>query len=470
MSETPTSTDEATAPASFASTPEPDSIEPRAEPVIGLHPFEFLSGTAGTGKTWQARLLAEQPGVALTATTGIAACNLGEGTTINALISYYDTNSLKELFLEGRLQSRLKALRKAGLRRIVLDEVSMLDANQLTYLVRAIDECNQPRQLEDTGTDEEVEAPPPIGMTLVGDMGQLSPVKAPYAFESPEWDRFADHTTKLTHIYRQQDRPFIEALQHVRMGRIVNALDYFTEDRFTLASDDGFDGTTIFAKNDSVDRYNQLRLDRLDARAITFTAERWGKQAGEWKQVPDRLSLKEGALVMVLANRRQEGEMIYANGDLGELVTTGRTDVWMPTRRGEIAPMPSIGALVRLQRTGEVVMVKPVRREILTPLEPGRRKELKDQGRLDLIREKSEVIGTCVYMPLRCAYASTVHKSQGLSLDRVQINLFDGFFGAPQMCFVALSRARTPEGLRLVGTAKTLGARISIHAAVVPWL
>jgi ATP-dependent DNA helicase PIF1 len=466
-----------------AEAPEPPLVpteeQQAAIDVLVAEPFVNLSGTAGVGKTFVAKAVAERvEGLALTSTTGIAAVNLGEGTTINSLIGYYDTNSLKELFLEGRLQGKLRALRKAGLRKILLDEKSMLDANQLTYLVRAIDEVNDGSKLSMVGEGGDEEAPsgepPQLGLIVVGDFGQLPPVKAPFAFESPEWPRFADHTVKLSTIVRQSDRDFIGALHHVRAGRAGQALDYFTEDRFTPNSDDEFDGTTIFAKNDSVDRYNQLRLDQLSTRQITFDASRWGKQAGEWKAIPDRLELKESALVMILANRREthDGDswMVYANGDLGEIVTTGRTDVWVPGKDGAALPIPTTGALVRLRRNGATVMVKPVRRELTVPLEPGRRKELREQGRADLIKDKSEVIGTITYMPLRLAYASTVHKSQGLTLNNVQLNIFDGFFGTPSMLFTALSRARTPEGLRLVGTPRTFIARCNVNPAILPWI
>lgn len=461
----------------------PTAEQARAIQTLIDQPFVNLSGTAGVGKTFVARAVAAQvEGLALCATTGIAAVNLGEGTTINSMIGYYDTASLKELYLEGRLHGRLRQLRKAGLRKILLDEKSMLDANQLTYLVRAIDEVNEGKRLEAIGAGGEGDdsgeslgdTPPQLGLIVVGDFGQLPPVKAPFAFESPEWGRFADHTVKLTEIVRQQDRDFIGALHHVRAGRAGQALEYFTESKFNLTSDDGFDGTTVFAKNDSVDRYNQLRLDQITGRPLAFDAARWGKQAGEWKAIPDRLALKEGALVMILANRREahDGDswMVYANGDLGELVTTGRTDVWVPGRDGNSLPVPATGALVRLRRNGHTVMVKPVRRELTVPLEPGRRKELREQGRADLIKDKSEVIGTITYMPLRLAWGTTVHKSQGLSLDKVQVNIFDHFFGSPQMLFVALSRCRTPGGLQIVGTPRTFAARCNVNPAVQPWL
>ena len=81
-----------------------------------------------------------------------------------------------------------------------------------------------------------------------------------------------------------------------------------------------------------------------------------------------------------------------------------------------------------------------------------------------------EVVGTVEYLPLRVAYGSTTHKSQGLSLDHVQINLRDGFFKSPGMTYVALSRCRTAEGLRIVGTVDGLRDRCKVDPRVRQWV
>ncbi|HYW87494.1 MAG TPA: AAA family ATPase, partial [Chloroflexota bacterium] len=104
--------------------------------------FTYLAGAAGSGKTFATKeWAARDPGLILCATTGIAAINLG-GETINSVLGYFDTQSLQEQFITGFLTARLGKLWKAGVRRIVLDEVSMLAGDQLTYLVRAVEEVN----------------------------------------------------------------------------------------------------------------------------------------------------------------------------------------------------------------------------------------------------------------------------------------------------------------------------------------
>lgn len=437
---------------------------------IGHHVFEDLSGTAGTGKTWLAsELAARQPGVILAATTGIAALNLGAGTTINSLLGYYKTAELCKQYTNGTLQARLRALRRSGTRRIVLDEKSMLDGEQLTYLARAIEEINDPDGgMETIGEGAEAAAAresrtdldaglPVLGLTLAGDFGQLPPVKAPFAFESPMWDRFAQHRTVLTKVWRQDSETFIQGLQAVRHGDVQTALQVFTPDLFTSEMDDRYEGSTVFAKNDSVTRYNQIRLDQVLGPVIGIPSTRWGKQQGDWKQIPETLRVKVGALVMLLKNRREERRLIYANGDLGIFQGMGGED-------GD-------EALVTLHRTGQTVSVTRLTRECLEPLTPERRAALRLAGHTeDRIKDRKEIVGEVTYTPMRLAWGTTAHKSQGLTLDRCQINLGDHFFRMPGMLFVALSRARTIEGLRLVGTPAELAARCTVNPMVRPWL
>ena len=472
--------------------PLPIQLAPEQQHAIDLartQPFTYISGTAGVGKTYVAKLIKQQlEGVELAATTGIASVNLGEGTTIHALLGFFDLDSLRQKYTDGHIHAKLRSLRRAGLRRIILDEVSMLSADALTMIVRAIAEVNASASLAGVGEDDdehtaelrERDTHAEIGLTLVGDFGQLPPVpdedpktgkKLPvrFAFESPEWSRFAPHTTTLTQIFRQDAQDFVGALHAIRRGDLAKATAFFTPEKFELQTDDSFEGSTIFAKNDAVDRHNQLRLDAITGAEMASRRHDWGKPRGDWKQIPQVLTLKEHALVMILANRRDyeddadRGTIVYANGDLGELLGMNTRGEW----------------LVKLQRNGVTYTVNPVTRHNTIPLEPGRKKELKAQYGIDPLTGqppyvtddgKYEIVGTVQYMPLRCAYGCTVHKTQGLSLDKVQINLRDPFFRHPGMLFVALSRARTAEGLRIVGNQRGFIERCTVEPRVRQWL
>ena len=445
----------------------PDTV---AIPDVLLGPTAFLCGPAGTGKTYLARAMARDlPGTVLAATTGIASVNLGEGTTINALLKYFDTANLRDAHVSGRLQATLRKLFKAGIRRIVLDEVSMLDGEQLTILTNALHELSTGDAgyvLDADFADELREATPDgqpaIALVLTGDFAQLPPVKAPFAFESEAWPRYAAATHTLSHIWRQADRDFIAALQAARRGDADTVADYFGP-RLVQTSDDAFDGPTIVATNDAVERFNALRLAKLQTPVARFTAVRWGTQRADWKQIPDTFGLKVGALVMILANRREQtlgdlpGKLVYANGDLGHIEALDET-------RGLCH--------VRLHRTDAVVDVEWVERQNTVPLEPGDRKRLKAAGEAHRITTdgRQHIVGTVRYLPLRAAYATTVHRSQGLSLDAVQVNTREGFFKTAGMLYVSLSRARTAEGLRLIGSVDGLRARCTVNAKVAKWL
>lgn len=428
-------------------------------------PFSALLGAAGSGKTFLTKAWAEEePGLLLAATTGIAAINLG-GETINSILGYFDTQSLQEAYINGSLTARLGKLWRVGVRRLVVDEVSMLAGDQLTFLVRAIEEVNGRGYVLGKWKDDDEAPPPAMGLTLVGDFLQLAPVKATYAFESPEWSRFKDTSVTLTEIRRQADPGFIEMLRAARAGRGHQVAEYFG-DRSAIhgETDERFEGPTLVAKNDSVDRYNALRMGALPGHAVYFPSNRWGKLRSEWGQlekpkaqwgIPEVLELKIGALVMVLANYRdpETRRLRYVNGDLGTLIDAEDVNAW-----------------VRLQRTGETVEIMPVKRLVKVPCDSTRRTELREQGLAERIDGKWEIVGSITYMPLRVAYASTVHKSQGLSLDRVQINIRDHFFKSPGMLYVALSRARTMAGLRLVGSPGAITERCTTDPRLRAWL
>ncbi len=460
-----------------------EATAPAAEPLDYEHPvaldqlppFAYVSGPAGVGKTFWAKAVAAEAGEAcvLAATTGIASVNLGEGTTINTLLRYFDTASLREAFTGGYLEAILKRHRALGLHRILLDEVSMMPGEQLTIISRAIDNVNQdkPEGMHD------------LGLILLGDFAQLSPVpdrdprdpsgkkKLPvaFAFESAEWARYGEHTLALTRIRRQADRDFVEALQAVRRGAIGAALEYFRP-HFQATTDMQFEGPTIVAKNDAVSKYNQLRLDAVKGTPVRYTSERWGKVRPEWGTppkpeadwgIPPVLPLKEGCRVMILANcnvapPHELPVWAYTNGDLATFLEQPHEDC----------------ARVRLDRTGTEVTVDKLGRFNEIPLEPGRRKALKAEGHPERVSAdgKREYVGGITYLPLRLAYCTTVHKSQGLSLDLVQVNIRDHFFSRPGMLYVALSRARKPEGLRLVGTPEGFRARCTVNSKLRGYL
>lgn len=459
-----------------------ESLLVRTDP--GSPRLQYLGGPAGTGKTFAIRVAAEtDPGLILCATTGIAACNLGESvTTINSLLFYFDLESLQENWTSGLLERRLMMLAAAGCRRIVLDEVSMMDGRQLAVILAALELVNELLERD---------SKPPITLTLTGDFLQLPPIDAEpkrierrtgrvkgggcFAFEVPQWPQF--ETTILTNIRRQADPQFIMALREARRGHGAGAAEILARSGCLTPGDNkDFNGTTLLAKNDAVDRFNMMRLLQLPGPDVTFKPDLWGKSRQEWKNIPGghdksserELVLRKGALVMILANLAkrsaglEEDGYEYVNGDLGifEDVVYDRTP-----EKNRVEGY----ALVKLQRTGKIVTVGNVTRQNKEPVTNERMRWLRANAP-DKIDKNYEIIGELEYMPLRAAWASTVHKAQGLSLDSVQVDLRDGFFRTPGMAYVALTRCRSMEGLKIVGNAALLAARCNVDSRVRRWL
>ena len=180
----------------------------------------------------------------------------------------------------------------------------------------------------------------------------------------------------------------------------------------------------------------------------------------EWG-IPPSVRLKTNAYVMLLSNAPDFG---YANGDCG----------WIEGHSEE-------SVQVKLVRTGQVVEVPRVVRGVEHAEKPdaysGTVSIPKSEDAGAYIprqhyrgRVKRYVMGQIEYFPLRLAYASTVHKSQSLTLDKVQCDFRDHFFSHPGMLYVALSRCRTLEGLRLVGQQGTFARHCTVDSRVREWI
>lgn len=403
-------------------------------------PYQFVTGPAGSGKTTLVRGWKQHDdGVILCATTGIAAVNMGDAVTVHATLRYSTTEVLEEMFVNGFLQGRMRKLRAAGITRYVIDEVSMMGAQALTILTHALEELNSDAAVA-------MHHEPEIGITLIGDFLQLPPVKEQYAFESPEWPKYEAHTRRLEGSHRHaDDADFITALRAVRVGDARAALEILRQYIYPVA-DRTYPGVMILGKNLQVDRYNKLQFTALPGETVRFKNTTTGKPLPEWeKNIPMWMDLKIGARVMILANRYTDFAddarvLLYANGDCGVVMAAN------PERKS---------AVVQLERTGApVTVIYNIRQNLLPTGAKGKKKD------------RYDVLGEIEYMPLRLAYCSSVHKSQGLTLDKVQVDISDPFFCAPAMTYVALSRARSLEGLRLVGNPELLLKRCTVDRKV----
>lgn len=441
-------------------------------------PCSFITGVAGSGKSFTVKQrLLDDPGYAvLASTTGISAVNLN-ATTIHSLLGFFDLDSLKDAYLSGSAQRKLRQIREDGFKNVVLDEISMFSCDMLDVLYRVFEDVNQnlPRGEE------------PIGLVLTGDWCQLPPIAerkhtgrgakppTPWAFDAKCWPKFEQNTTRLTKVWRQTDPQFLAALNYARSGNGPQTAGIFKAAgvEFNAMVDSEFDGTTLVGKNEEVDRFNQLALDRVKGRLIGLPTRRWGKQRSEWKNIPERqIVIRENAYVMLLANKYNEyRELEYANGDCGHVkgivLSEDRTQP------------PAV--VVELVRNGREVLVSYIVRNVES------KEKLPGEGETDTIPAKDDdgsyhekphyraaakkfVSGQIQYYPIRLAWASTIHKSQGLSLDRCQIDFKSWMLGMPAMAYVALSRCRTMQGLRIVGIPEAVANKCKIDERVRRWL
>lgn len=440
-----------------------------SESADRITPCARLIGVAGSGKSYTLgqRVKADPKYGLLTATTGIAAMNLGGGAvTLNATLSYFDLPSMSEAFLTGQLSRKLHQIAREY-RWLVVEEYSMLEDLALDLLRKACDEANRYRDV-----------PHPLGILLVGDLAQLPPVSGRWSFRADCWPDFAATTERLTKVWRQDGGPFLDALNALRVGDGALAATLLTDAgvEWHTARDEDFDGTTILPINKQVNRHNDLVLARLPGKPFKVAARRWGRQRTEWGLstrtgewgIPPTRDLKLGATVMILANAP---DFHYVNGDGGHIVDRYETcsgsvesvDIELFRTRQVV----SIGKLVR----GVETSTKPPDWDDNAPrLTPG--EDLGEWFAQPHWRGKARryVLGQLEYLPVTVGYASTVHKSQSLTLDRIQVDIRHAFFGAPAMTYVALSRVRTLEGLRLVGQREVFVKRCKVDREVLPWL
>lgn len=437
-------------------------------------PTEYVSGIAGSGKTFEvARRVRENKSYGvLCASTGIAAVNMGGAITINSLLRYFDTDSLAEAYEMGRLTETLRKLATGlsdkqifgevddvpaadGVRNLIIDEISMVESRQLDIIYNACAEVN------DTLGNHGYE---PLGMVLTGDYCQLPPIgvekdSRKWTFNAKCWPEFAANTTRLTENHRQGDARFIDALNLIRAGKGMSGAKLLKECGVTFEKfrDNEWEGTTILGLNRDVDAHNSKALKRLEGKLENVPSYRAGKSRGDWKNIPFKFEYKVGALVMILANEVES--FSYVNGDTGHIVGFSEN-----------------GFDVELIRTGETVHIEQIVRyneSVRLPKEFDE-KETKENGS-DVYPHWSEkkrrwIFGMIRYYPLRLAYASTVHRSQGLSLDRVQIDCRNAFFGRPSMAYVSCSRVRSPEGLRIIGDPSLLAKRVKVAPEVLEWI
>ena len=390
----------------------------------------FLTGKAGTGKTTFLKEIVRQTSkrFAVVAPTGVAAINAG-GVTIHSffqlpLCPYLP--DVKELVTEYQMPERMRSLRKERVRilrtldLLIIDEISMVRAD----ILDAIDDTLKRYRRNDR----------PFGgvqLLMIGDIQQLPPVvkeserpymeqvySSPFFFNSKVLQRLPYVTIQLEKVHRQSDRIFLDILNEVRSGMpgdaALNELNKRLFPGFVPPEDERW--IRLTTHNAQADSVNEAKMNALETEEATFEAQIEGIFPENAYPAETRLRLREGAQVMFVRNDTS-GEGRYYNGKIATVK--------------KVKP-----ALIVEDESGESIEVNTERWENI------RYGLNEESGEIEGIVE-----GTFEQVPLRPAWAVTIHKSQGLTFDQVIIDAGAAFsFG---QVYVALSRCRTLEGIIL---------------------
>ncbi|MEY2863763.1 MAG: hypothetical protein RLY58_1470 [Pseudomonadota bacterium] len=376
----------------------------------------FLTGSAGAGKTYTLNqyihyLKVRKVPVAVTASTGIAATHMN-GMTIHTwsgigIKDSLDSGDLARMYERKYLRTHLDNAKV-----LIIDEVSMLHAKQLDAVNQVLKHFKN-NDLAFGG----------IQVIVAGDFFQLPPVGKPeesnrdkFAFMAKAWVEAQFNICYLTEQHRQQDNSLNQILNEIRAEAISpQSLQLLRQtEHHTLDTDI----TRLFTHNVNVDEINQRQLAILDSKTHVFSAETKGNEKmlmtlSSAVRAPDQLVLKVGAKVMFVKNNPEQG---YMNGTLGEVTSFINDD--------QCGKLPKVKL-----RDGSSLIVTP--------------------ETWSIENDAGKALANYTQIPLCLAWAMTVHKSQGMTLEAAEIDLSNTF--EKGQGYVALSRLKHLDGLRLLG-------------------
>ncbi len=399
--------------------------------VLKMGENVFLTGAAGSGKTYVLNeyikfLKEHEIGVAVTASTGIAATHL-KGVTIHSWSGIGIKDRLSDKDLDDMEQRRYLWKRYEKTNVLIIDEISMLSVATLDLIDRVAKHFNR-------------NSKPFGGMQVIfsGDFFQLPPIEkkvteniapeeyqekiifmdeeeeeitgTPFAFKSKSWRDANLHICYLSEQYRQNDIEFSNLLGEIRDGTFSKkSLDILNK---RIIKNEDEEITKLYTHNVNVDSFNNKKIGEIDEQERGYKMLTKGKaplieSLKRGCLVPENLLLKKGALVMFVKNNPAVG---YINGTVGRIVTF-------------VGPYPMVEC-----DDGERYLAKP---------------------QTWCIEDGGKILAEIEQIPLKLAWAVTVHKSQGMTLDKAVIDLSGAFVEGQG--YVAISRVKNLKGLFLKG-------------------
>lgn len=370
----------------------------------------LITGTPGSGKThllnkFIKHLKKYKVPTGITATTGIAATHIG-GVTLDSWSGIGISEQLTDVEIFEITQKKYLKDRLLHTKVLIIDEVSMLSSGKVDLLNRVLQAAR--RNQNPFGA---------VQMVFCGDFFQLPPVSdnrnnPPYAFKSKVWNVMDLHVAYLAESHRQEDGDFLHVLTSIRENK-VSDLEYKIL-RVCVGREfpRGVVPARLYTHNIDVDEINKRELDKINSDTFSFEMESAGipSLAESLKKsclAPSSLELKKGAVVMFVRNNVREG---FVNGTMGKVI--------------------------RLNETGPIVETFDKRKIHVAKMTWS-------------IEEDGRTKASVTQFPLRLAWAITVHKSQGMTLSAAEVDLSKSFLLG--MGYVALSRLRNLEGLKILG-------------------
>lgn len=381
--------------------------------ILKLGENIFLTGPAGCGKTFLLNkyiryLKKNDIKIGITASTGIAATHLN-GRTIHSWCGIGINETMTDTQIKSLIKKESLGQRIRSTKVLIIDEISMFNATRLD-LVDSI--CKAIRQ----------DLRPFGGMQVIlcGDFFQLPPVArgkedGRFVAESDIWESMGINICYLEEQHRQEDKIFLRVLNDIRKNTVTKDTGKILKERLNKSVDTKIKPTKLHTHNSDVDAYNIFELNKLDEKEKVYKMQSQGDKylikslKESYCLAPETLKLKVGAVVMFVRNNFNRG---YVNGTLGKVIGFDEDNNY-----------PIVEKI-----SGNTITAYPENW---------------------MIEDGSEVIASVSQVPLRLAWAITVHKSQGMSLDCAEIDLSKTFeYG---MGYVALSRVRSLAGIKLVG-------------------